>query len=1747
MENIMNQDKKYVFAMVGTFDCENMGDLLFPIIFEHYFTKYNLLEKLYLFSPKECQMPFYTHKHVLAISSMNEFLQKNSVDAIIIGGGDLIRLDNNIGKSYKNIGDSSSLWAIPVLLGKQFGIPVIFNCPGVPFEFGNHNGTFVKTILEQVDYLSVRDIYSKELLEKCNIENTINVTVDSVVGIKEVYPVAVLHETYRQLIEKNLIPQNKYIVLQINHSNFNPEQYLNLKYLVESISQNTCYEICFMPIGYEHNDNVALEKLSQLCDCKVYLPNVKLCPQEMIAIISNSSFFIGTSLHGAVISYAYGVKFMEVLNGFSTKIYGFCRWIGADEHIVNVCDDLWQRFSTLEKESTPLVSQSITLNKLEIHWATVIKQIENGKDKKKQPAFEDVINLYIDYNEQIFRPKLYLDYGDGYSEDNTLYGDILAENKFFRYRFELEKSCKNVRFDPIEGYRCILLADYFVSNIGALEIANTNGITFANALIFDSTDPKIEFSVSADTKWVEFSLYVFCIVNLSFEWDKIIHEFKKVLNYYSCLRDSNDSLHTQLLVSQNELSKTEAQLLEKDSRLTSFCEKITELEYDLNSLKSAQKDQLARKKIIEDEHNNTVNELNNQIQALHHEIWLLRNSSCWKITKPIRSVVIIGRKLFSPKAWGKMLKKIYLTLPLSINFKLKMKSTLFKILKPFIKNTEPYKAWVAYNSRLVEVEQSEGTANSQISLNEKSDFLSQIMNIPYIGIGNKYIEKTDNTSDLYSGNVKYLAFYLPQYHSFPENDNWWGKGFTEWTNVTKAVPQFVGHNQPRLAGELGYYNLKLKETIAQQMELARKYGVYGFCIYYYWFDGKKLMDTPLNIILENKDLDFPFCLCWANENWSRKWDGKNQDILIAQNYDEMFPLKFIKDIAFYMQDSRYIRIDNKPVLVIYNANEIPDLKKTILIWRDYCREIGIGEIHLLAVDFALNAQSKRAGFDRFVEFPPHSVYFYGMEPINNELSIVNPNYEGRVFDYQQIVNEKQYLKRNTENYYKGIFLEWDNTARRPQNGTVYHRFSIQAFKEWLNDITQFTIEKYPEKERFLFINAWNEWAEGTYLEPDRKYGYAALETVKQVLAENSTSTRKIIYVSHDACYNGAQLLSLHIIQVLKQIFHYDVYVILIGGGVLENQFRELSPNLICLEREKNQIPALLKWLESINCQKALCNTVVSGNILKILSDNNVHCISMIHEMENVIREYHCEQKLENIAIYAEKIVFASDYVRRSAEKICPIPADKVIIAPQGCYKVNSYGSHNSAVRAEIRQYFNLKETSKIALGVGFGDQRKGVDLFVKCAIEVCSQNEDAVFIWVGEIEPECYASIKKILEHSDAENRIIFVGPTDDVFKYYSASDLYVLTSREDPFPTVVLEAMEASLPVVAFEEGGGYVENITPSTGILVPMEDWKAMAMAVQKVISDDIYREKMGIAAHELASQKFCFVDYVYKLLNLLGEHFKKLSVVIPNYNYSRYLDKRILSILQQNYPIYEIILLDDNSQDNSLDIMQRYVEKFPLQIKLYANEVNSGNVFNQWEKGCNLSKGDYIWIAEADDLAKPNFSKCLMEVMEVDPNVIMGYTQSYMIDEDGKVTAPNYFCYTDDVDNKIWHTDYVSDAQEEITKRLASKNTIPNVSAVIFKKQDFRIMFEEAKKYRVAGDWAFYVKLLEQGGKLAFVAESLNYHRRHSNSVTTELKAKDHFDEICAMQDYVCEKYKGMVDLNMIYTYRKNVKKTLGIKD
>ncbi len=339
------------------------------------------------------------------------------------------------------------------------------------------------------------------------------------------------------------------------------------------------------------------------------------------------------------------------------------------------------------------------------------------------------------------------------------------------------------------------------------------------------------------------------------------------------------------------------------------------------------------------------------------------------------------------------------------------------------------------------------------------------------------------------GRPRLIAFYLTQFHPVPENDAWWGKGFTEWTNVTKASPLFEGHYQPHLPADFGFYDLRVRATRHDQIRVAKEYGIDGFCYHYYWFSGTRLLNQPLDDMLADPASDMPFCLCWANENWTRRWDAAEQEVLIAQRYLPDDDLNFIKSLQPFFADPRYIRVAGLPLLVVYRPQHLPDAKKSAAIWREYCRSAGIGEIHVCAALTHGNLDYAQFGFDSGVEFPPHN-----LDSKNYWLNVAfHRPFFGHVVQYSDIARAFVDRRYPHANVFRTVFPAWDNTARTGSRSLIVLGSTPENYEQWLAQAIARTTQDFPAAERLVFINAWNEWAEGCHLEPDRKFGRSYLE------------------------------------------------------------------------------------------------------------------------------------------------------------------------------------------------------------------------------------------------------------------------------------------------------------------------------------------------------------------------------------------------------------------------------------------------------------------------------------------------------------------------------------------------------------------------------------------------------------------------------------------------------------------------------
>lgn len=349
--------------------------------------------------------------------------------------------------------------------------------------------------------------------------------------------------------------------------------------------------------------------------------------------------------------------------------------------------------------------------------------------------------------------------------------------------------------------------------------------------------------------------------------------------------------------------------------------------------------------------------------------------------------------------------------------------------------------------------------------------------------------------------MKYVAFYLPQFHQIPENDAWWGYGFTDWTSTRSAKPLFKEHLQPRIPLNENYYDLSQSAAIRKQAEFAKKYSIDAFCIYHYWFSGKLLLQKPAESLLADRSIDIEFCLSWANEPWTRSWDGKNKDILQRQDYgDNRDWTDHFNYLLPFFKDSRYLKIDNHPVFLIYRTNNIPNIEEMIALWNEKAVSHGFSGLHIIET---LNSFQKSPALDASsgcLEFEPMYTVKNDL-PILTQLSRALRKLANRfdILDYDTVWNRILRRERTFRNKlrYLGAFVDWDNTPRKKNKALIITGGNPSKFEYYLSE------QSRRSESKLIFINAWNEWAEGAFLEPDTIWAYRYLSAVKKVASKST--------------------------------------------------------------------------------------------------------------------------------------------------------------------------------------------------------------------------------------------------------------------------------------------------------------------------------------------------------------------------------------------------------------------------------------------------------------------------------------------------------------------------------------------------------------------------------------------------------------------------------------------------------------------
>ena len=465
-------------------------------------------------------------------------------------------------------------------------------------------------------------------------------------------------------------------------------------------------------------------------------------------------------------------------------------------------------------------------------------------------------------------------------------------------------------------------------------------------------------------------------------------------------------------------------------------------------------------------------------------------------------------------------------------------------------------------------------------------------------------------------------------------------------------------------------------------------------------------------------------------------------------------------------------------------------------------------------------------------------------------------------------------------------------------------------------------------------------------------------------------------------------------------------------------------------------------------------------------------------------------------------------------ELVPFDAGRALIMPQGSYRTPEF---SAAARDRVRAELGVSPVTAVVLGAGYADLRKGFDLFLQCWRAARRRGGDVMFCWIGDIDPLLRTYLGQEIADAEATGTFRFAGFQTEVADWFSGADVFALTSREDPFPAVVQEALCAGLATVAFDGGGGIPEMIARHRcGAVVPMADADAMAERLIEIVADPAaFGGRARLA--ELARAEFGFDRYAEALLHAARPDVIGISTVVPSYNYAGYLEQRLGSIFAQTYPVSELIMLDDASTDDSVAVARSVAAARKRDIAIVGNSKNSGSVFRQWRRAAELARAEYIWIAEADDAADPEFLATLAARLRSAPDVELAFCDSRSIDGKGAPIWPSYRDYYCSSGASALIRDGIFPAHDFARRFLVERNLIVNASAVLWKRSALLAAIErcgeELGRYRMAGDWRLYVELMAASqGLVAYVASALNVHRRHGASVTERLSGRRQRSEI-----------------------------------
>jgi len=767
-----------------------------------------------------------------------------------------------------------------------------------------------------------------------------------------------------------------------------------------------------------------------------------------------------------------------------------------------------------------------------------------------------------------------------------------------------------------------------------------------------------------------------------------------------------------------------------------------------------------------------------------------------------------------------------------------------------------------------------------------------------------YFERPVPLPDGVTPRAKLLAYYLPQFHAIAENDAWWGTGFTEWTNLGRGMPRFAGHYQPRIPRDLGHYHLggpdAGADVMRRQIRMAKSGGLHGFIFYWYWFNGHRLLEKPVEAFLRDRSLDMPFALMWANENWTRRWDGAESDVLMSQDYRAAEEAALVAELARHFADPRYIRVQGRPVLMMYRASLMPEAARTVEGWRRRFREAhGEDPVFVMAQSFD-DEDPRPLGFDGAIEFPPHKLA-KRTTPISASLNYLDPDFSGTVFNFDEVVRASLQEPAPSFPLIKCAVPGWDNDPRKQGQGTVViHGATPASYQAWLAALVDRAVANPFLGEPLVCVNAWNEWCEGAYLEPDLHFGAAFLNaTGRAVTAGRVAGAPSLLVAAADAADTPANARLIEAARCMRRGTGIELRVLLQAGGPREEDFARLGPVQIVPEG----IPAALDSVRAEGTRHMLIGLSAATSMAARAAERGINVTLLAEEMQGEVRARGLGGALAAALRHATTVVAPAASMLEGLLARARQPVRSQVIEP-GREVLPRF---DPVARAEMRTQLGVPAGAPLLLGAGPGDLRHGIDLFLQLFRSLKPTMPELRAIWSGALDPQLRPWLGTEIA-ALAPQGLRLVEALAHPGTLLSTADLLALTAREGAAPGLAQEAVAVGLPIVAFVEAGGGAALAEAFGGASAPIGDVAALAAIAAPFLAAPRAAEARA-AAHAVAKARFDAAEAAAALLRACMPDLPEIAVIIDGAGQGGLLASRLDSVFSQDRPISACLVIDD----------------------------------------------------------------------------------------------------------------------------------------------------------------------------------------------------------------------------------------------